>query len=49
MRTHDILINDFDVFVPGHTGIIATKDHIKQNKEFALDVMDSVKNAIETF
>ena len=49
LNTHDILVNDFDfdVFVSGHTGILATKDHIKQNKEFALDVMDNVKNAIE--
>ncbi|MCA9812602.1 MAG: hypothetical protein KC483_07045 [Nitrosarchaeum sp.] len=47
--THDILINDFDfdVFISGHTGILATKDHIKQNKEFTLDVMNNVKDAIE--
>ena len=49
LQTHDILVNDFDfdVFVSGHTGILATKDHIKQNKEFALDVMDNVKDAID--
>ena len=48
LQTHDMLINDFDfdVFVSGHTGILATKDHIKQNKQFALDVMDNVKEAI---
>ena len=48
LQTHDRLINDFDfdVFVSGHTGILATKDHIKQNKQFALDVMDNVKEAI---
>ena len=50
LNTHDILVNefDFDVFVSGHTGILATKDHIKQNKEFALNVMDNVKDAIDT-
>ena len=49
LNTHDILVNDFDfdVFVSGHTGILATKDHIKQNKEFALSVMDNVKDAID--
>lgn len=49
LKTHDILINDFDfdVLISGHTGILATKDHIKQNKEFALDVMNNVKDAID--
>ncbi|MDH3203353.1 MAG: DUF4377 domain-containing protein [Nitrosopumilus sp.] len=50
LQTHDILINDFDfdVLVSGHTGILATKDHVKQNKQFALDVMNNVKQAIST-
>ena len=50
LKTHDMLINDFDfdVLISGHTGILATKDHVKQNKEFALDVMDNVKDAIKT-
>ena len=48
LQTHDMLINDFDfdVLISGHTGILATKEHIKQNKQFALDVMDNVKEAI---
>ena len=48
LQTHDILINDFDfdVLVSGHTGILATKDHIKQNKQFAMDVMDNIKEAV---
>ncbi|MDH3204037.1 MAG: MBL fold metallo-hydrolase [Nitrosopumilus sp.] len=46
LQTHDMLINDFDVLVSGHTGILTTKDHIKQNKQFALDVMDNVKEAV---
>lgn len=47
LETHDILVNDFDVFVSGHTEILATKDHIKQNKEFALDVMGNIEDVIE--
>ena len=39
--------NVMDVLVSGHTGILATKDHIKQNKEFALDGMDNIKDAID--
>ena len=48
IKTHDILVNDFDfdVLISGHTGILATKDHIKTNKEFAMDVMNNVQNAI---
>ncbi|WP_420545254.1 MBL fold metallo-hydrolase [Nitrosopumilus sp.] len=49
LNAHDVLVNDFDfdVLVSGHTGILATKDHIKQNKEFALDVMKNIKDAID--
>ena len=49
LQTHDILINnfDFDVLVSGHTGILATKDHVKQNKQFALDVMNNVKQTMD--
>ena len=48
LRAHDILINefDFDVLVSGHTGILATKEHIKTNKEFTLDVMSNTQNAM---
>ena len=48
LQTHDVLINDFnfDVLVSGHTGILATKDHIKQNKQFTLDVMENIREAI---
>ena len=43
-----MLINDFDfdVLVSGHTGILATKEHVKQNKQFTLDVMNNIKNAM---
>lgn len=49
LETHDILINDFDfdVLVSGHTGILATKENVKENKQFALDVMNNARNAIE--
>ena len=48
LQTHDMLINefDFDVLVSGHTGILATKEHIKTNKEFTLDVMSNAQNAM---
>ncbi|MCA9828390.1 MAG: MBL fold metallo-hydrolase [Nitrosopumilus sp.] len=48
LKTHDVLVNDFDfdVLVSGHTGILATKDDIKQNKQFALDVMNNIRNAM---
>ena len=48
LKTHDVLINeyDFDVMVSGHTGILATKENIKENKQFALDVMNNVRNAM---
>ena len=45
---HDKLqSHDFDVLVSGHTGILATKDHIKQNKEFTLDVMSNAKDSLD--
>ncbi len=48
LKTHDVLINDFDfdVLVSGHTGILATKEHVKQNKQFTLDVMNNIQNAM---
>ena len=47
LKAHDILLEeyDFDVLVSGHEQILATKDHLKTNKEFTLDVM---KNAIKS-
>lgn len=47
ISAHDILIEDydFDVLVSGHEQILATKDHIKTNKEFTLDVIQNVKQA----
>lgn len=44
---HDKLQDyDFDVLVSGHTGILATKDHIKTNKEFTLDVMNNAADSL---
>ena len=47
LKAHDILLEeyDFDVLVSGHEQILATKDHLKINKEFTLDVM---QNAIKS-
>jgi len=50
LKTHDLLISDFDfdLLVSGHTEKLATKENIKTNKQFTLDVMDAVKNAIDS-
>jgi len=47
---HDILVNDydFDVLISGHEQILATKDHIKENKQFTLDVQQNVLQAMQT-
>ena len=48
VEMHDILQDvEFDVLISGHTGILATKDHITTNKEFTLDVMDNAKQALD--
>ncbi len=47
LAIHDTLLEeyDFDVLVPAHEQILATKDHLKTNKQFALDVMANVIQA----
>lgn len=48
LKTHDTLQNfDFDVMVSGHTGLLATKEHIKTNKQFTLDVMANAQDALD--
>ena len=48
LQTHDTLQTfDFDVLLTGHTGLLATKENIKQNKEFTLSVMNNAKQAID--
>lgn len=48
IETHDTLQDfDFDVLVSGHTGILATKDHIAENKQFTLDVMENAEMALQ--
>ena len=48
LKTHDTLQDfDFDVLVSGHTGLLATKEHIKTNKQFTLDVMANAKLALD--
>ena len=47
LAIHDILLEkyDFEVLVPAHEQILATKDHLKTNKQFVLDVMTNVVKA----
>ncbi len=49
LKTHDTLVEDFDfdVLVSGHTQILATKEHIKTNKQFTLDVMENARKALQ--
>jgi len=48
LQTHDVLQEfDFDFLVSGHTELLATKEHIKTNKQFTLDVMENAKTALD--
>jgi glyoxylase-like metal-dependent hydrolase (beta-lactamase superfamily II) len=49
INAHDTLVEDFDfdIMVSGHTGTLATKEHIKTNKQFTLDIMENAKNALQ--
>ncbi len=49
LKAHDTLVEDFDfdVLVSGHEQILATKEHIKTDKEFVLSVMDNTQLAME--
>jgi hypothetical protein len=51
MQMHETLVEDldFEVLVPGHTQLLATKDHINTNLEFTQSVMDNARNALETY
>ena len=49
LATHDTLQEfNFDVLITGHTNMLASKDHIKMNKEFTQSVMDNAKEALES-
>ncbi len=50
IEMHDTLVEDFDfdVLVSGHTQLLATKESIKTNKQFTLDVMENARQALET-
>ena len=49
LQAHDTLVNDydFDVLISGHEQILATKDHIKTNKQFVLTMMEIVQQALD--
>ncbi|HSA97498.1 MAG TPA: Kazal-type serine protease inhibitor domain-containing protein, partial [Candidatus Nitrosotenuis sp.] len=49
LKTHDILIEnfDFDVIISGHSNRLGTKDDIKINKQFTLDVMENARQALK--
>ncbi len=49
LKTHDVLESfDFDVLISGHTNLLATKDDIQTNKQFAESVMENAKNALDS-
>ncbi|MDK1119291.1 MAG: MBL fold metallo-hydrolase [Anaerolineae bacterium] len=50
LQAHDILIEeyDFNVLIPGHTEILATKSHLETNRAFVLSMQEIVKDAIES-
>ena len=50
LQAHDLLIEeyDFDVMIPGHTGILATKAHLETNRAFILSMLEIVQQAIES-
>ena len=49
LETHDTLQEfDFDVLITGHTNMLASKDHIKINKEFTQSVMDNAQVALDS-
>lgn len=49
LATHDTLVEDFDfdVLISGHTQLLATKEHIKTNKQFTLDVMENARQTTQ--
>ena len=47
MQAHDFLIEeyDFNVMIPGHTEILATKTHLETNRDFILSMQEIVLQA----
>lgn len=47
VQAHDTLLEnyDFDVLIPGHTEILASKAHLETNKAFTLSMRDIVEEA----
>ncbi len=50
LAAHDTLIIEFDfnVMIPGHTGILATKTHLETNQALILSMQEIVQEAVET-
>ena len=49
LEAHDALQEfNFDVLITGHTNMLASKDHIKINKEFTQSVMDNAQVALDS-
>lgn len=49
LETHDVLQTfDFDVLLTGHTNLLATKDHVKTNKEFTQSIMENAQTALDS-
>ena len=45
----ELLAYDFDIILPGHVSILATREDVIENREYALDVQASVLNGMQTF
>jgi glyoxylase-like metal-dependent hydrolase (beta-lactamase superfamily II) len=50
LQAHDVLIEeyDFNVLIPGHTEILATKAHLETNRAFILSMQEIMLQAIES-
>jgi glyoxylase-like metal-dependent hydrolase (beta-lactamase superfamily II) len=50
LQAHNLLIDeyDFNVLIPGHTEILATKTHLETNRAFISSMQEIVQQAIES-
>lgn len=50
LQAHDLIIEeyDFNVLIPGHTEILATKTHLETNRAFILSMQEIVRLALDS-
>ena len=50
LQAHDLIIEeyDFNVLIPGHTEILATKAHLETNRAFILSMQEIVLKAVDS-